>query len=525
MKKTLFVFLMIMSILVCSISFAASYTLPEKLEKQITYGSGISGSFEITADGDIADTPFFKAVSDAEFSIRGLVSGKDYLFSVFQADQSEKQTVCMELYKDEITYYLRSDMVQGKVLSFPDRTSIIESLFRQKGDNPSPASFIAELTNLNDTNGKNTLDSILSRYRYELELWLSRYVTDGVFVRLDDGQSAFDSSYDIPIDDFKDLIIKLMGELTADTEVSDFLDTIMTPEQKAVYMNKNLLYFYKEALDAIMLEQNVHINRRATTLGAVISTDLTLPLDSKVTGYYTMNIHNENNQNVFSLLGDRQVFVVSLPDKGQNSQNTNEENTYVVTRIDLDRAESKDCNFSAKVIIQKASETRDDEEGRSHQNDRYKIYIQPDDTYVPDSFDKSLLSPFEAIEADLEMHYSSKFAQNSSTKLEFKANIKKEKSDITVQGSLKTVNSDSWVFRPFDTSHTDDIGTDSIDKVVSYLTDWVSNASSMIHHNLSNNDEPETINDSVSETDVKDKTDPEETDQTDNAETMPLPDE
>lgn len=527
MKKKMFAVLMSIMILFSASCYAASYTLPEKLEKQITYGSGISGTFRIYAEGDIAETPFVKAITDAEFAIRGLVSGTDFLCSVFQADQTEQQTACSELYREENVYYFRSDMVQGKVLQLPDLTSFIETLFQKKGENPSPASFIAGLAGMSGSEGSSTMDSILSRYRYDLELWLSKYVTEGVFVRLDDGQSAFDSSYLIPISDFKDLILKLMAQFTSDPEVSELLDTVMTPEQKAVYMNQNLMYFYEEALNALDLQQEVRINRRATTLGAVISTDLILPLDQQVTGYQSLNIHSENQYITYMLQSDQSVFIITVPDTKDIPSQINYDRSYWLTRINLDE-NKEEKNISIKLSIQKSTETYDDDEGRSHQTDNYKIIVCQDDTYVPEQFDRSLIPSFATVEADLKLHYSSKFAQNSSTKLEFEAGIKRDGSFISVQGSLKTVNSDSWVFKPFDISHPVHIGAENTDLLTSYMADWISNAQSMIHHTVPEADAPAetTAPETQDKNDTAENQVPEnqEEDSSEDAEAAPLPD-
>ena len=524
MKKTLFSVLFAVMLLIYQIGYAAGYTpLPEKLEKQITYGSGVSGSFTVSSEGEISGTPFFRAVSDAEYAVRGLVSGTDLLFSVFQVDQHEQQTGCTEIYRNENQYYLRSDMVQGKVLQFPDRSTIIDSFLLQKGENPSPASFIAEMTNLSETTGKNTLDSLFSRYRYELELWLSGYVTDGVFVRLDDGQSAFDSSYDIPVSEIKTLILKLMNELTADSEVSAFLDTVMTPEQKAVYMNRNLMYFYEEALNGLDLTGNVRINRRATTLGAVISTDLIMPLDPKTVGYQTLSIHSQNEGTTYSLSGDNKIVVLSVPDKSQAEQPT-AESSYLFARIDSDQPAEK--NIAVRISILKDTETHEDDEGRYHQTDHYNISVQQDESCVPESFDRSLLAPFEKIEADISLHYSSKFAQNSSTKLEFTANVKQgSASAVNIQGSVKTVNSDTWVFKPFDIAHAAPVGTDFENTIISYGTDWISNASSMIHHTAT--EETSSVDDSSTDVsrESEENSGNNEQDDSGEAETAPLGEE
>ena len=67
-----------------SSAFAAGYTLPFKMQRQLEVGSGLKGSFVVTAEGEKFNTPFMNQITDAEFDIRGIVSGKDLHYYVFQ---------------------------------------------------------------------------------------------------------------------------------------------------------------------------------------------------------------------------------------------------------------------------------------------------------------------------------------------------------------------------------------------------------------------------------------------------------
>ena len=69
MKKSLICIIVIMVLALTGICQAASYTLPEKMNNQLSIGSGLKGSFTITAEGEAFRTPFLKAVTDAVFSI------------------------------------------------------------------------------------------------------------------------------------------------------------------------------------------------------------------------------------------------------------------------------------------------------------------------------------------------------------------------------------------------------------------------------------------------------------------------
>ena len=119
MKKKIISLIVLMLVIVTGTCQAASYTLPEKMANQLAIGSGLKGTFSITTKGEKFQTPFLKAVSDAEFSIRGISSDKDFHYYVFQSDEQENQSAVSELYRKDGICYFRSDMVQGKILSLP----------------------------------------------------------------------------------------------------------------------------------------------------------------------------------------------------------------------------------------------------------------------------------------------------------------------------------------------------------------------------------------------------------------------
>ena len=71
-------------ILVTGTCHAASYTLQEKMYNQLSIGSGLKGTFSIKAEGEKFRTPFLDTVTDAEWSLRGIQSGSDLHYYVFQ---------------------------------------------------------------------------------------------------------------------------------------------------------------------------------------------------------------------------------------------------------------------------------------------------------------------------------------------------------------------------------------------------------------------------------------------------------
>ena len=148
MKKKIMALIALLLALITGTCQAANYTLPEKMSNQLAIGSGLKGTFIITAEGEKFRTPFLEAVTDAEFSLRGISSDKDFHYYVFQSDEQENQSAVSELYRKDGICYFRSDMVQGKILSLPTLGQYLDVLFPATGENGSSSSFVSKILSL-----------------------------------------------------------------------------------------------------------------------------------------------------------------------------------------------------------------------------------------------------------------------------------------------------------------------------------------------------------------------------------------
>ena len=125
------------------------------------------------------------AVTDAEWSLRGIQSGSDLHYYLFQTNEKEEQSAFSEMYRREGIYYIKSDMVQGKILSFPVLSQYIESLFPSEGENGSSSSFISQIISLPENTRKDKWDPVIQRYQYELEMWLADFTVKADTVKLE----------------------------------------------------------------------------------------------------------------------------------------------------------------------------------------------------------------------------------------------------------------------------------------------------------------------------------------------------
>lgn len=480
MKKRLLTLIILIIVMTVGTCQAAGYTLPEKMYNQLAIGSGLKGTFSIIAEGDAFDTPFIKAISDATYSIRGILSGTDLHYYVFQTDTQEQQSAFSELYRKEGIYYFRSDMVQGQVLSFPTADQYLASLFPSEGDNPSAAPFMAKIISLSENERNDQWNPVLTRYQNELEMWLADFTVNAETVKLESGNSALDFTYEIPMADVNARIIKLFSELTADPDVMKILDSVMTKEEKDIYANANLIYYYQDALNSFDMNRTLRMNKRVSAMGDVLRYRLDLPLDEKSTGYQALSIESKNSVTFYTLTNQKQVIALGIPEKNENEMPSYEKSFWfakVCTSAEDDEGKG---NLSVRIDIRKTCETYNDDDEKSHEKDQYYITIEKDLNCLPEDLDHDIIPEFDIIKADVNLHYFSKYAQNSATTLEVQANISRGSSVLSLDGKVKTAA--PWLFKPFDVNNPIQISADPQKELVPYLTDWISNAASMIHH-------------------------------------------
>lgn len=481
MKKRFAVILAMILTLIISSCYAAYNTLPEKMYKQLAIGSGLRGTVAVHAEGEKFNTPFLRAVSDAEFNIRGEVSvpENDLYFYLFQ-DHDGTQSAMSEVYRKEGTYYFRSDMVQGKTLVFPTPVQLLESLFPVRGENISPAAFMMNIASLNENDMKQNWDPVLTKYQNELEMWLAGFTVNAETVKQDNGVSVLVFSYEIPMNDVNDQIIKLFGELTTDPDVIALLDSVMTQEEKDIYLNNNLLYYYSDVLKSIDTDKNLRMNKRVSALGEVLGFRLELPMDEKSTGCRLFSMEMTEGNTIYTLQKEHQVTVLGLPAQDSNESQSYEK-TFWYSRISDD---SEKDNISVRIDIRKTNDIFKSKSSKgdeiSNEKNLYKISIIHDTQYLPENTDLSKLQEFETLNADVDMHYSSKYAQNSATKLVITANIYQGESVMNIKGEVFTAR--NWPFIPFEISNSIYTGTDKETFLESYLEDWISNAGSMLRY-------------------------------------------
>jgi hypothetical protein len=524
MKKRIVCIIAGIIMLLYGVANAATYTLPEKMQNQLAIGSGLKGNFTVSANGEISKVPFLNAVCDAEYDLRGMSSGHDLHYYVFQ-ENNGNQTIIAELYKKDGQYYLRSDIVQGKILGLSGFSIFLDALFAQQGENPTISSALLNYLTLSEDVKEKQWKTEINKYQNELEMWLHDFTAQAEVVKQENGSSAFDFSYVIPIDEMKNKMISMFTEFAADAELQTLLDTIMTTEQKELYFNTALSYFYEAAINSLDIQNDIKLSKRVSALGDMINSKMILPLEPKITGFDKLTIESSGGYSIYQLEGNDKALVIGIPSIDLLNEKEYEKSIWISNIDNTNLKENK--NFSVRADIKKSFSQYNDEEDKSHQEEHYSALICQDTTYLPEAFKDQELAEWHDIEASLDLHYHSKYSQNSATTLEAKLDYRQNGSSLLISGKVKTAA--PWLFMPFEVTDPIEIGPDHPEITESYLTDWISNALSMIHHN-DEPDETETETDNKPEEQEETEEKPEtnagiNNDVSDTAEAAPLPEE
>ena len=520
MKKRIICIVTGIIMFLSGVASAANYTLPEKMQNQLTIGSGLKGSFTVTSSGELSNEPFLKAVSDAVYDLRGMSSGHDLHYYLFQENDGS-QTNLAELYRKEGEYFFRSDAVQGKILGLSGLSVYLDSIFPQKGENPTLSSAIMNYFSLNEDTREKQWKPLFSRYQNELEMWLHDFTAKADVVKQENGSSAFDFSYVIPVDEIKKKMVSMFAGFAADTDLQNLLNTIMTPEQKDIYLNAALSYFYQAAVESLNIKSDVLLSKRVSALGDLISSRLVLPIDPEITGYDTVTIESSGGYSVYRLEGKDRALVIGLPDIDLLQEHDYSKSVWI-SRIDNAAAGEND-NFSVRADIQKTFRQYSDEEEKTHQEEHYTIKVSEDKEYLPDAFKDEVMAEWHDINAEIDLHYHSKYSQNSATTLEFRLDYQQNNSSLKIDGKVKTAA--PWLFMPFEVSNPVEISPDHPEITDEYITDWTSNAVSIIHHLSYEEINEPTDNGAAAAAPETEQSQETGSDVSEDAETAPLPEQ
>ena len=455
MKRILTMILCLVLTVTAAAAYAADLTLPTKLERQMQHdGNGEKGSLTIYANADPEDYPLLSAIQNAKYTILRNASGDRWHIVLQQTENDEqgkeiRQFNKTELYRGDDSLYFRTDFLPGEVFQIPEDLSVIIPELAGKGENPSLDSVLVSLLSINSS-AKEKQEAAIGKYSKILEKWIEGFQGTPEQIRSEDGSIQMKLSCIVPADEVRKEIAELVTAAAADPEMNEVFGQLMTDEQKAVYLNPDLGYYYTEAMAGAVISGDVQYTRIKTALGQTVSRELVLPVNAELTGYEVLKVKSTGDRVCWTLQGDKGTVQLFLPEDIETILNGAEyQFSARYIRINSD-PESEDANLAVVAQIQKTSEVSfDPEKEKNHETITYKVRVVRDTSLLPEGTEDADIDPYDNLTAELTLHYSGKSGPNAATTLEVGLKLNQGKLDLDASGTIKTAS--TWPFVPFST--------------------------------------------------------------------------
>ena len=480
MKRILSLILCLMMACAAAISFADEPLAPSvKIQRQMQNdGNGIKGSFRI--DAEAPDEPLLATIQGAEYDILRNASEDQWHLVVFQQDDQGQQINKTELYQEASGLYLRSDYLPDRVYQIPAVTDFIPASFMGAGENPSIISTVISLASLTNAD-QGRWDPIVARFSNMLETWLAGYAATPELVRSTDGTTLMKLIYIVPVDDVRKEIIELVKAAAQDTDMINAAGTVMTPEQMAIYINAGLESYYSEVLNGVDLSGELRFEKDVSTLGEMMASELTLPLDPAVTGYRRLDIVNRNGQTGYTLTGDSGMIRLVLPNGLEEITGQAPFEGDAVLVMYNQAKDQQAGNLALRIHIAKSYESRLDEvTERTHEFHHYVINAVRDTAELPEGATEAEIPEFEPITLDADFHFNSKAPQSSPVTVESTVTYTRGTTTMTLSGKVKTAA--TWAFVPFTVENVKPLSGITPEEITAALAELIQNAAANIRH-------------------------------------------
>ena len=481
MKKLIRAAICLILIFVCGTAWAVEYTLPEKMNRQLEIGSGLKGSFVLQGEGSGPMTDAMRAFFDAEIQVRGIASGEDLHYYFYQTDETETQWAKTETYRKDGAWYVRSDMLDGKVYYIPSTEDLADSLAGNAGDNPPFLSAVWKLLNISSSDMEEKWLPALKRYEDGIEMWLPQFAGEPV-TRREDGSTLMDLTYTIPVESLKAGILSIISQAAADEQLTELMKTVMTDEQMAAYFNPDLMYFYEQALNSLDLGYDVQLTRTMTTMGDVRLSTVELPLDAERTGFSSLSMENSNGLTSYTLTGEDRTITLVMSDTDGESKSFNTTFWLNVTG----ETDGEQEVAAVRCDIKKTVTETEDDDSRQYETDAYTITVTGDDSTLTDEEEALPRKEIGDTEITAELIYSSKYAQSSPTNLAFDITVNRDSEKLRLRGSVKTAS--PWMFAPFSIEGAESLMDMGQDDAAVVAAQWLLNTAASLKANYT---EPE----------------------------------
>ena len=439
MKKAVTFIISILVMFSCLNAFSAEYTLPEKMKKQLEIGSGLKGSFSILTSGYEKNNPLLDALNRTEFEVRGLFTEGNLYYCIYQADDSEKQNNKTEIFSADGSFFIKTELLDNQLYVLPDLYQAADIMTLKEKETTSVTSAMIKLVEAISGTQSIEWETAIQPYRERIELWLSRFPVVTDYSTVSDGRSCLEMSYDIPYSSMVSFIQELLQVIFIDENILRLLDQVMTDEQKSLYFNPDLYYFYVEILNSFKTDENIVISKTTDSkTGKTVASHLSLPVNPDIAGFDLFTADQEDNGiSTWLLKGENRLISLKMP----SNPIWDTDFEYDIQFVNLYFGSGKETPVSNALCIrisrQSSGPISSEEDEKSHENYVYKMNIRQDPSILTENY-PARFEDCDELNAEINLHFSGKNAQQSPTTSELDFILQIGEKEISISGKFKS---------------------------------------------------------------------------------------
>lgn len=453
MKRMIACLLAVIMLLPAAYASAAdAYTLSEKIGLQMNDGSGLKGNVTLSASGEADWAKAIASVAAGDYQLRAIKNGAGYLCELYAADGDARKAVT-SLYLADGSVQATSELLPGIPLTLATDSALLEMVFGDsKADNPTWYSAAANMLGIEEVEWNEAWEAALAPYYTDIEVWMLTYSAPPVIREDENGETILEMRYEIPADAIGTQILSLLTKAVQDEALMTLLRGQMSEEQLSTYLSAERLYHYENVLKALPLKGSILLARKVTTLGVDLQSRITLPLTENEDGWQTLTIQDTAGDLVFTAASATRTVELSFAKTGKEAGSLT-----TVTWKDIPAALSADSMATSwKLTVDKAFETRTDDDTRAHEITTWTIDLQQDLSHLAeDDAARGVYAPVDAISGTVVLHLSSKNSNSSPTTAAFDVNCTIGDNALTVSGQVKTAA--PWVVANWKTVEGEEI--------------------------------------------------------------------
>lgn len=524
MKRFLCI-LMCMLLLTSGASAQEGNTPTEIFRKQFIIGGfGFGGTVYVSASGvapwlDVI-LPFtgaklqLRVIGESQGELIGAVGGNDrWQAKMYTKDAKDQVQGLTYLYGDAQAMYLKSDLLPDVLLTAPvqdvhipyqlvdqDYLNLLAAfdpmglMLPQTEGNVQVYSALTELADIPEEEWTTTWEPVLEKYYTEIDMWLSAYGA-APEVSGATGSLTMKSAYKIPAEDLKQEAKYLVGLMVYDHELQALLAPHFTDEQRLLYLNPSLVYFYEYCIDLLPLSGSFYLEREVTAMGETISTsvsmplpalpeELTAPLSEKLAEVFALPYHDilaDVQSFSYQKAGGDVSISVSSPNRtisfivDENVANAETQQVEGFVRI-TPAPGIDEAPLSAAFTWKTSHRIWEDDEWVRHEDNSLYLSIEPDTSLMDadDPFRNSYID-FPSLLVDAQFNYSQQTdMEGRPVKLAVDIKTVLPDAEVNVTASLKTA--EKWAHEDLPTEGAENMLAMDDERRQALLTEAAANA-------------------------------------------------